>query len=143
MSTGEHDLETPTSTEAVTEGAEGEATPKRFDLVVHIDDVGPCKKDLKVEIARTEVEHQFEESLGKMQKDMLVPGFRPGCEGSHGVMRPSDLGWASLYVAVCWKGVRSSIVPPGLCRGNERPVRRRFRVKSPFPTPSKRTPAEA
>ena len=79
MSTGEHDLEAPISTEETTEGAGGEATPKRrLDLAVHIEDVGPCKKHLKVEVSRAEVEHQFEESLGKMQKDTLVPGFRPG-----------------------------------------------------------------
>jgi trigger factor len=79
MSTGEHDLESPASTAETTEGAEGEATPKRkIDLDVQISDVGPCKKHLKVAIARTEIDRQFEESLGTMQKDALVPGFRPG-----------------------------------------------------------------
>lgn len=56
-----------------------EAVPKRkLDLEVEISDAGPCKKHLKVAIARAEVERQFEESLVSVKKEAAVPGFRPG-----------------------------------------------------------------
>ena len=75
MSTGE-DLETT----ALSEDASSEAaeTKSRLDLDVHISDVGPCKKHLKVTIPRSDVEKQFRESVGTMAKEAIVPGFRPG-----------------------------------------------------------------
>ena len=75
MSTGE-DLETPTPPEDASSVAV-EAKP-RLDLDVQISDVGPCKKHLKVTIPRTDVEKQFQESVGAMAKEAIVPGFRPG-----------------------------------------------------------------
>jgi len=81
MSTGENQLESPVSTVDATEGAEGEAPSKpkhKLDLDVQISDVGPCKKHLKIAIARSEIERQFDESLGTMKKEAAVPGFRPG-----------------------------------------------------------------
>lgn len=54
-------------------------TPKRkLDLDVQISDVGPCKKHVKIAIARGDVERQFEESLGTLRREAAVPGFRPG-----------------------------------------------------------------
>lgn len=51
---------------------------KKLDLDVNITDVGPCKKHIKVEIGRHEIDRQFEESFGTMKKEATVPGFRPG-----------------------------------------------------------------
>lgn len=53
-------------------------TKRKLDLDVQISDAGPCKKHLKVAIARAEVDRQFEESLGTVKKEAAVPGFRPG-----------------------------------------------------------------
>ena len=79
MSTGENELDSPTSTAQVTEGAEGELSGKhKLDLDVQISDVGPCKKHLKIAIARSEIERQFDESLGTMKREATVPGFRTG-----------------------------------------------------------------
>ncbi len=79
MSTGEHDLETPISTVELPDGAESDSPPKRkLDLDVQISDVGPCKKHIKVGVARAEIERQFDESLGTLKKEASVPGFRPG-----------------------------------------------------------------
>src|SRR4051794_33351826 len=79
MSTGENERESPTTTAEATEGVEGEAPVKhKLDLDVQISDVGPCKKHLKVAIARAEIERQFDESLGTMKREAAVPGFRPG-----------------------------------------------------------------
>ncbi len=74
MSTGEHDLDSPVSAvETETE------TPKvKLALEVSIEDVGPCKKHVKVAIPREDVEKQFKESLGEMTREAHVPGFRPG-----------------------------------------------------------------
>src|SRR3954469_24381727 len=76
MSTGEQDLETEATEETL--DAEAEQAKRKLDLDVQISDVGPCKKHIKVAIARTEVERQFDESLGSMKKEAAVPGFRPG-----------------------------------------------------------------
>jgi trigger factor len=78
MSTGE-DLETPATADespAATEAAVEAKT--RLDLDVKISDVGPCKKHIKVTIPRSDVEKQFQESVGTMAKEAIVPGFRPG-----------------------------------------------------------------
>ncbi len=75
MSTGEHDLDSPVSTaEAVSE------TPPKAKLAldVQIEDVGPCKKHVKVAIPRADVEKQFKATLGEMAREASVPGFRPG-----------------------------------------------------------------
>src|SRR3954468_8895196 len=78
MSTGEHDLDTPTGTADPSQEAEGDGQQKRkLDLAVQIRDVGPCKKHLKVAIAHAEIERQFDESLGTMKRAAAVPGFRP------------------------------------------------------------------
>ncbi len=78
MSTGEQNLDTPTST-LDSEGAEAASPPKhKLELDVQISDVGPCKKHLKVAVAKSEIDRQFDESLGTMKKEAAVPGFRPG-----------------------------------------------------------------
>ncbi len=80
MSTGEHDPDSPVSTaeETETRAAAGETPKRKLDLDVQISDVGPCKKHLKVTIARPEIDRQFNESLGELKKEAAVPGFRPG-----------------------------------------------------------------
>jgi trigger factor len=53
--------------------------PKRkLDMTVAINETGPCKKHVKIAIARDEIDRQFEESLTDLRKDAVVPGFRPG-----------------------------------------------------------------
>ncbi len=74
MSTGEEE-----QAEITPEGGEeAVATKPKLDLDVQITDAGPCKKHLKVAIARAEVDRQFAESLGSVKKEAAVPGFRPG-----------------------------------------------------------------
>src|SRR4051812_5828293 len=71
------DTEGTAAAATATAEAEPEAKPK-LDLTVEITDAGPCKKHLKVAIARTEIDRQFKESLVSVRKDAAVPGFRPG-----------------------------------------------------------------
>jgi trigger factor len=75
MSTGEHDSDSPVTTAE----AESETPAKpKLALDVQIEDVGPCKKHVKVAIPRSDIEKQFDESLGEITKDAQVPGFRKG-----------------------------------------------------------------
>lgn len=76
MSTGE-DLATSANTDEDASSVAVEAKP-RLDLDVQISDVGPCKKHLKVTIPRSDVEKQFQDSVGVMAKEAVIPGFRPG-----------------------------------------------------------------
>src|SRR5262249_41692583 len=78
MSTGEHDHESPVTTEDASHPSEDEATKRKLDLDVKITDVGPCKKHLKVSIARPEIDREFDESLGNLKREAAVPGFGPG-----------------------------------------------------------------
>ncbi len=77
MSTGEEQLASHDSPTEDGTSAEVE-TKTRLDLDVQISDVGPCKKHLKVSIPRSDVEKQFNESLGVMTKEAVIPGFRAG-----------------------------------------------------------------
>lgn len=72
MSTGENEQNSPVTT------ADSEAVTRKLDLDVQIADVGPCKKHLKVVVARPEIDRQFDESIGTMTREAAVPGFRPG-----------------------------------------------------------------
>ncbi|QEH32760.1 Trigger factor [Aquisphaera giovannonii] len=80
MSSGEeHETSVSVTDQAGDEpAAQGQEEKRKLELDVHIEDVGPCKKHLKVTVPRSEIEHQFQESLGTFQKDAHVPGFRPG-----------------------------------------------------------------
>jgi trigger factor len=83
MSTGEEERGTSVSVsdqlaDEQSQQDQGPEAKKKLELDVQIKDVGPCKKHLKVTVPRSEIEHQFEESLGVFQRDAQVPGFRPG-----------------------------------------------------------------
>jgi trigger factor len=83
MSTGEEERDSSLSVtdqpvEEQTEERLKEEAKRRLEIEVLIQDVGPCKKHLKVTVPRSEIERQFEDSLGRFQRDSQVPGFRPG-----------------------------------------------------------------
>ena len=80
MSTGENDLDSPvgSAVETAEEEVSTSVPKRRLDLDVHISNVGPCKKHVKVAISKDEIDRQFNESLGTMKKEAAVPGFRPG-----------------------------------------------------------------
>jgi trigger factor len=77
MTSGEELQSTPVEpTEAETVQAEPEK--RKLELDVQIADAGACKKHVTITIPRTEIDRQYEESLGTLQKEAQVPGFRPG-----------------------------------------------------------------
>jgi trigger factor len=80
MSTPDEEVDPAVEAETVaTAEATAEAEPKRkLDLAVEISATGPCKKHIKVTIARAEVERQFDTSLVDLRKEAAMPGFRPG-----------------------------------------------------------------
>ena len=84
MSHGEDERDTSVSVtdhpsdEPSEQGEEASKAKRKLELDVQIQDVGPCKKHLKVTVPRPEIERQFEESLGNFQRDAQVPGFRTG-----------------------------------------------------------------
>jgi len=88
MSTDEQDLEVPFRTTDITletepestaaDSSEAEPAPRKLELDVEISDTGPCKKHLKVTIPKSEIDRQFDESLGTMLREVAVPGFRQG-----------------------------------------------------------------
>src|SRR4051794_7149860 len=78
MSTGDHDPDTPLNSNVAENEAEAEASKPKLGLDVQISDVGPCKKHLAIAIPRADVERQFNESIGTMKREAIVPGFRPG-----------------------------------------------------------------
>ncbi|WP_337173896.1 trigger factor [Paludisphaera sp.] len=77
MTSGEELQSTPVEpTEAETVQAEPEK--RKLELDVQIADAGACKKHVTITIPRAEIDRQYEESLGTLQKEAQVPGFRAG-----------------------------------------------------------------
>jgi trigger factor len=58
--------------------AEGEEAPYKLTLTVDIQDAGPCKKHVKVQIPRADIEHFRNEAVKELVTSAAVPGFRPG-----------------------------------------------------------------
>jgi trigger factor len=78
MSTDPDLRDEPAAADAAT-ATEDQAEPKRrLELGVDISDAGPCKKHIRVEVPRAEVERQFDETLKELRREAAVPGFRPG-----------------------------------------------------------------
>lgn len=70
-------------TEAETAVAEvqNESTdPTRYRLSIEVDiqDVGPCKKHVRVKVPRKDIDHFSEEAVAEIVQTAAVPGFRPG-----------------------------------------------------------------
>ncbi len=55
-----------------------EATESKMDLNVTIEDVGPCKKHVRVSVPRDSIDEVFSELLEEYAEKAEVPGFRTG-----------------------------------------------------------------
>lgn len=63
----------------VSEGAgEQESEKRKLNQVVAVEDVGPCKKHVKVTVPREDIDAQYDEAFSEMVETATVPGFRPG-----------------------------------------------------------------
>src|SRR5262245_3033405 len=56
----------------------GEEQPVKLKQTVEMNDVGPCKKHIKVSIDRSDIDRLMEEKYSELVVDANVRGFRPG-----------------------------------------------------------------
>ncbi len=68
------------SEEVLTEENEDVEVPQEYkmSLSVDIEEIGPCRKKVKVEVPREDLDHFRDQAVGELQNRAEVPGFRPG-----------------------------------------------------------------
>jgi len=60
-------------------GTEGVESPRyRLAIEVDIQNVGPCKKHVRVKVPRIDIDHFSTEAIQEVIQNASVPGFRPG-----------------------------------------------------------------
>jgi trigger factor len=61
------------------EGAEVAETPRyRLSIEVNIENVGPCKKHVRVKVPRADIDHFSTDAVKEVAQNASVPGFRAG-----------------------------------------------------------------
>jgi trigger factor len=70
--------ETDTTTSQSPEGEPKKDGLLLKELVVHMEDVGPCRKKVQLRVPAAEIERLKTEQLREFAKKAWVPGFRPG-----------------------------------------------------------------
>src|SRR5215212_9790889 len=55
-----------------------EEQPEKLEQTVEMKDVGPCKKHIKVTVARKDIDKRLDEKYAELVGDSIIPGFRPG-----------------------------------------------------------------
>ena len=50
----------------------------KMSLTVDIQDVGPCRKHVRVKVAREDIDHFRKEAAAEVSETAAVPGFRVG-----------------------------------------------------------------
>ncbi|MCH7990338.1 MAG: trigger factor, partial [Planctomycetes bacterium] len=66
---------------AATTGSEStDAEPKEFKLSIEvsIDEIGPCKRHVRITIPRADLEHVYSDEVDNLVANADIPGFRPG-----------------------------------------------------------------
>ncbi len=66
------------TTEEQPEGSKEEKKPDLPDNIVTIEEAGPCKKKVIIEIPRETIEYSTNNQYEELRKEALVPGFRKG-----------------------------------------------------------------
>lgn len=69
---------TPDASESVEAATATEEKPAKLHQAVEIQDVGPCKKHIKVSIERQDIDGRFADKFKELVSDANVSGFRPG-----------------------------------------------------------------
>ena len=65
-----------TSGTAVAEG--GDDAPFKMSLVVDIQNAGPCKKHVRVQVPRSDLDYFYNDAIKELVSTAAVPGFRTG-----------------------------------------------------------------
>lgn len=60
------------------EGAEEHDEDVDFDVCVEVTELGPCSKNVRVQIARQDIQKTLDEAFKKLRNEVMVPGFRKG-----------------------------------------------------------------
>jgi len=68
--------ETPTSEQE--EGAQESEQPRTAKNTVAVEDVGPCKKKVTVEVPEETIKEVADEQYRELRRDAMLPGFRKG-----------------------------------------------------------------
>ena len=77
----EQDNETTSQNDETTAGtavAEEAEAPFKMSLAVEIKSAGPCKKHVRVQIPRADLDHFYNQAVKDLVTSAAVPGFRPG-----------------------------------------------------------------
>lgn len=61
-----------------TEAADTPPATPRLDQSVHLADVGPCRKHVRVIVSRADIDAKLKEKFNEMMPEAQVPGYRPG-----------------------------------------------------------------
>lgn len=69
---------TEPSEQPAEEKGDGEEKKKRLNLAVELQEVGPCRKRIKVSIPQEDITDHFNEQFTELVENAEVPGFRPG-----------------------------------------------------------------
>jgi trigger factor len=64
--------------EETDELTEAEETEYRMSLSVDMEDIGPCRKKVKVVVPRADLDHFRDQAVDELSGRAEVPGFRPG-----------------------------------------------------------------
>ena len=72
------DLQSETAAEEKTEAAKDEEESKGPENIVTIEDAGPCKKKVLIEIPEEAIKKATDEQYAELHKEAAIPGFRKG-----------------------------------------------------------------
>ena len=69
-----------TESETAVAEIEESGEPPRYKLSIEVDiqNVGPCKKHVRVKVPRSDIDHFSTEAVSEVVKTATVPGFRTG-----------------------------------------------------------------
>ncbi len=71
-------LESPPETDANPDATDQKEEKKKIKQTVAIEDIGPCKKHIKVTVDRNDIDESFQKKFKELVGDSWIPGFRPG-----------------------------------------------------------------
>ena len=60
------------------EAAEPQEEPRTARNTVTIEEVGPCRKKVAIEVPRETIDEEMDSQFGELQRDAVLPGFRKG-----------------------------------------------------------------
>lgn len=72
------DTETPDTETPDTETADTETTPDTANNIVTVEDSGPCKKKISIEIPEDSIKTALDKQFEDLRREAAVPGFRKG-----------------------------------------------------------------